>query len=181
LHQGVRVIGSSSLGALRAVELAPFGMIGVGKIFEWFRDGVLEDDDEVALAHESPDRNYRPISEALVNIRATLANAAHGGALSLEVASEIVRLEKVRFYPSRTLDGLAVAADAAHLSCDWDALAHWLATGRVNQKRADALTALKVAAEPNDRAMAHAAEGRPAFDFAYTDAWHEFVTRQARG
>src|SRR4051812_16437362 len=39
LHSGVEVLGAASMGALRAVELAPFGMRGVGKIFELFRDG----------------------------------------------------------------------------------------------------------------------------------------------
>ena len=51
MAEGVHVFGASSMGALRAAELSVFGMVGVGKIFEAFRDGVLEDDDEVAVAH----------------------------------------------------------------------------------------------------------------------------------
>ena len=39
------------MGALRAAELHAFGMRGVGRIFEAFRDGELEDDDEVAVVH----------------------------------------------------------------------------------------------------------------------------------
>ena len=34
LDAGVRVIGAASLGALRAAELAPLGMTGVGRVFE---------------------------------------------------------------------------------------------------------------------------------------------------
>ena len=49
LDAGVRVIGASSLGALRAVELAPFGRDGAGKVFEAYRSGTLDGDDEVAL------------------------------------------------------------------------------------------------------------------------------------
>ncbi len=45
----IRVFGSSSLGALRAVELNKFGMKGVGKIFEIFRKGIIDSDDEVAV------------------------------------------------------------------------------------------------------------------------------------
>ena len=47
LRCGVRVYGSSSMGALRAVELEPYGMIGYGEIFEhikrtpYFRDDYL--------------------------------------------------------------------------------------------------------------------------------------------
>ena len=39
--QGVHVFGAASMGALRAAELAPFGMQGVGRIFEAYRDGSL--------------------------------------------------------------------------------------------------------------------------------------------
>ncbi len=51
MSEGVPVFGSASMGALRAAELHVFGMRGVGKIFEAFRDGALEDDDEVAVVH----------------------------------------------------------------------------------------------------------------------------------
>src|SRR5262249_44516336 len=51
MERGIRVFGSASMGALRAAELASFGMEGVGAIFAAYRDGVLEDDDEVAVAH----------------------------------------------------------------------------------------------------------------------------------
>src|SRR5512132_542369 len=49
MAQGIHVFGSSSMGALRAAELHAFGMIGIGAIFEAYRDGELEDDDEVAV------------------------------------------------------------------------------------------------------------------------------------
>src|SRR4051812_27007288 len=38
LDNGVTVIGASSMGALRAAELHPHGMIGEGLIYEWYRD-----------------------------------------------------------------------------------------------------------------------------------------------
>src|SRR5882724_8097950 len=47
LDRGIAVFGSSSMGALRAAELDSFGMTGVGAIYQAFRDGQLEDDDEV--------------------------------------------------------------------------------------------------------------------------------------
>ena len=39
ISQGIPVFGSASMGALRAAELHAFGMRGVGRIFEAFRDG----------------------------------------------------------------------------------------------------------------------------------------------
>src|ERR1700687_1751155 len=79
MSQGIHVFGSASMGALRAAELAAFGMTGVGAIFEAYRDGLLEDDDEVAVAHGLAEDGYRPLSEAMVNIRATLAAAEAAG------------------------------------------------------------------------------------------------------
>ena len=51
MDEGIRVVGAASMGALRAAELHLFGMIGRGTIFEWYRDGIIEGDDEVALLH----------------------------------------------------------------------------------------------------------------------------------
>ena len=53
MANGVHVFGAASMGALRAAELHTFGMVGVGTIFESFRDGLLIRDDEVAVAHAS--------------------------------------------------------------------------------------------------------------------------------
>ena len=82
LSQGIAVFGSSSMGALRAAELHSFGMRGVGRIFEWFRDGVLEDDDEVAVVHGPAELGFAGASEPMVNVRATLARAVAEGVIT---------------------------------------------------------------------------------------------------
>ena len=81
LAHGTRVLGAASLGALRAAECAPFGMEGVGAIFARARDGDLEDDHELALAYAPRALDYAPLSEPLVNVRATLAAAEAAGVL----------------------------------------------------------------------------------------------------
>ncbi|HEX6902307.1 MAG TPA: TfuA-like protein [Thermoanaerobaculia bacterium] len=81
LDAGVRVIGAASLGALRAVELGPWGMIGVGRVFEAYRDGELDGDDEVALLHASAEFGYRPMTVALVEVREALRGIAGGDEL----------------------------------------------------------------------------------------------------
>src|SRR5260221_163993 len=85
----VRCIGSASIGALRAFELARFGMRGIGGVYEDFRDGVLQDDDEVAVLHGPAELGYPPVTEAMVNIRATLAAAARDGVLKPELAAAL--------------------------------------------------------------------------------------------
>ena len=84
MSQGIHVFGAASTGALRAAELAPYGMVGVGAIFEAFRTGVLEDDDEVAVVHGAEDTGYRSLSEAMVNVRATLGHAEAAGLIPRE-------------------------------------------------------------------------------------------------
>src|SRR5215813_12803310 len=81
MHEGVHVFGSASMGALRAAELHEFGMRGIGDIFAAFRDGRLEDDDEVAVLHGPAEAGFRPSTEAMVNVRATLDAAEAAGVL----------------------------------------------------------------------------------------------------
>ena len=139
MSRGVRVYGAASMGALRAAELAPFGMIGVGKIFEAFRAGVLEADDEVAVRHASAEEGYRPTSEALVDMRATLEAATATGVISTEVQSTLVQLASRLHYPDRIYPRLL--AEALRSGVDAHVvggLERWLPTGRISQKAIDA-------------------------------------------
>ena len=76
MARGIHVFGAASMGALRAAELDAFGMEGVGAIYEAFRDGYLEDDDEVAVSHGPMEVGYPVLCEAMVNIRRTFSDAA---------------------------------------------------------------------------------------------------------
>jgi hypothetical protein len=102
LHRGVRVYGAASLGALRAAELTGFGMVGVGRVYEAFRSGELEDDDEVAIAHAGAEDGYRPGSAAMVDIRATVAAAVRDGEIDAGKADRIVKGAKARHFADRT-------------------------------------------------------------------------------
>jgi len=72
LSRGIRVIGSSGVGALRGAELHPFGMEGVGEIFRLYREGLLERDDAVGAPFQRTPQGYVRFAEPLVNILATL-------------------------------------------------------------------------------------------------------------
>src|SRR5262249_14206566 len=101
MAQGVPVYGASSMGALRAAELHAFGMIGVGQIFAAYRAGVLEDDDEVAVAHASAEHDFFAHSDPMVNIREGLRQASARGLLSTASAATLLDYAKGRFYPDR--------------------------------------------------------------------------------
>jgi hypothetical protein len=76
LALGTRVIGGASLGALRAVELEPFGMEGIGAIFHGYRSGLLVRDDAVMLVHAPEELGHAPLSVPLVDAEYTLIGAA---------------------------------------------------------------------------------------------------------
>jgi hypothetical protein len=61
LLEGIVCIGAASMGALRAAEMHRYGMIGVGRIFERYRDGE-EDDSLVAMTFDP--ESFRPLTHA---------------------------------------------------------------------------------------------------------------------
>ncbi|KKH94373.1 TfuA domain protein core [Methanosarcina sp. 1.H.T.1A.1] len=104
LNAGVKVVGGASMGALRASELDTHGMTGVGKVYEWYRDGVIESDDEVAVS-TNPD-TFEPISVPLVNIRETLKAALATGLISEKEHDGLLELAINTYYPDRSYLGL---------------------------------------------------------------------------
>ena len=143
MAEGIHVFGSASMGALRAAELHPFGMYGTGRIFEAYRDGELEDDDEVAVIHGPAETGYLALSEAMVNIRETLAAAGRKGVITDTTSDALVRVAKELFYHDRTFERLLErAADHSMPPQELAALRAWLPQGRVDQKREDALAML---------------------------------------
>jgi hypothetical protein len=140
MARGVHVYGSASIGALRAVELYTFGMTGVGCVFAAYRDGILIDDDEVAVLHGPEELGYPAVTEAMVNIRATLDKAVATGVLDHWLSSRVTEIGKTLFYKERSWDMILRLAAASGLSpIALDDLAAWLPSGRVDQKRIDAL------------------------------------------
>jgi hypothetical protein len=144
MTQGIHVYGSASMGALRAAELAPFGMEGVGQVFEAYRDGLLEDDDEVAVTHGPAETGYRCLSVAMVNIRRTLGQAEAEGVVSALTRAALEHLAKSLFYPERSYTSILRAAAARGFpATELRALENWLPGGQINQKRKDALAMLR--------------------------------------
>ncbi len=144
MAQGIWVIGASSMGALRAAECRRYGMIGVGQVFEGFASGEIEDDDEVALSHLTAEFDYRPVTEAMVNIRASLAAAATAGVISKTEADALIDCQKSRWFMERR--PLESVTDAVNqLGFDQprsEALQSFLRDSWVDVKAADARLAL---------------------------------------
>jgi len=104
MRKNTVVIGSASLGALRAVELEKFGMIGVGKIFELYKNGIVNADDEVAVTFTEEPQSLQ--SEAMIDIRFNLFIAKRKGIID-EITKKIVaRVAKSVYFPYRNYEDI---------------------------------------------------------------------------
>ena len=103
-RKNIELIGASSLGALRAVELEKFGMKGIGKIFQLFKNGILNADDEVAVTFVR-DKNILQ-SEALIDIRFNLFLAYKKGIIAKQTKKRFVRIAKNIYFPFRNYDDI---------------------------------------------------------------------------
>ena len=97
IGSGVAVYGAASMGALRAAEVP--GVIGVGRVFEMYRTGVIERDDEVAVMVH-PD-THEALTEPLVNVRFAVERLVRTGTLRREDGAEIVEAAKALHYTDR--------------------------------------------------------------------------------
>lgn len=176
MTQGIHVFGSASMGALRAAELAPFGMRGVGQIFANYQSGVLEDDDEVALVHGSAETNYAALSEPMVNIRFTLEKAEAEGVLTSATRITLEQIAKSLFYSERLYPLiLRLATEWGLPANELTAFSQWLPIGRVDQKREDAIAMLR---EMRSYLSTNVEPNQASFMFEHTELWEQ-MQRQA--
>jgi hypothetical protein len=141
LQSGVRVIGASSMGALRAAELDVLGMEGVGVIYGLYRDGVLTSDDEVALVYDPV--TGTALSEPLINIRCTLKKAEKEGVIGHESADVLLDTAASLYFPDRVWDRIFEDAESRLPAGVIREMTIFIGIHAVDQKRQDAIAALK--------------------------------------
>ncbi len=170
IEQGVRMFGAASMGALRAAECAPFGMVPIGVVAERYVTAQNTDDADVAQIHGPAELGCPPLSEALVNIEATLEAASSAGALSSTEDRRLRSSAKELFFKDRTLQ--RIVARAGFSGSQADALivtlkAHWR---DIKREDATALVA-RMQCEPQTRSMSPRA-----WVFHQPSAWRRFIT-----
>ncbi len=165
--RGIVVLGAASMGALRAVELANHGMEGIGTVYQWYRDGVIEDDDEVALLHGPAETGYIPLSEPMVNVRATCAAACRQKILDPVEVERIAGAAKAIHFRDRTLTRVLSLFSGTQQAEAYKAC-------RVNLKQQDALELLAIASQIL-QTPARATADRPRF--VETELWLQAVSR----
>jgi hypothetical protein len=111
LGEGMDVIGASSMGALRAAELASFGMRGFGRIFQAYQDGEYDRDDDVVLAH-GPAPQYQAHSIPTANFQWALSRARTITRSSFD-ESKAVAAVRALHYSDRTARNITSAVEDA--------------------------------------------------------------------
>src|SRR5262249_7890155 len=93
--------------------------------------------------HGPEELGYPPITEAMVNIRATLASAQVGKVISAATSGFVTGLAKTVLYKERAWDTVLAAAATDCPEVELQRLRAWLPHGRMDQKRVDALAMLE--------------------------------------
>ncbi|MDY0266345.1 MAG: TfuA-related McrA-glycine thioamidation protein [Methanimicrococcus sp.] len=142
LKKGIQVWGASSMGALRASETDTFGMVGFGKVYELYKTGIVESDDEVAVACD-PFTN-EAITDAFVNIRETIQKAISDSVLNPDDGNLLLETAKEMYYPDRTYDFLIekIKKTDAINPDSIDRFEKWVFENAVDIKKEDAIGVL---------------------------------------
>ncbi len=141
VKKGVRVVGASSMGALRAAEMDTLGMVGIGEVYRMYKSGELVSDDEVALVFD-PETGLS-LSEPLVNIRFTFRAAEQEGIISAAEHAALLAAARSVFYPQRTYPKIVSSACNSLDAGTKERFLGWVQEHAVDRKRLDAIEALE--------------------------------------
>jgi len=178
MTRGVHVYGAASMGALRAAELDGYGMVGVGAIYEGYRSGALERDDEVAITHAEAAAGYKRLSVALADIRATVRAAVEAGVVSASDAGAVLDAAERRHYSERRWPLILADATVRCKSGDLEPFVHWLPHGERSQKADDARAMLTLMRQQLAENVAPLSVG---YEFEHTYFWNEACRQNGRG
>jgi Uncharacterized conserved protein len=104
IEAGAKIYGGSSMGALRAAEAYPLGMTGIGTIYKWYRDEIIDSDDEVAVAFDPV--TLKSLSIPLVNLRATLERVQALNLVDKKTSDGILQAGIDLPFPHRTYENI---------------------------------------------------------------------------
>ena len=119
-------------------------MYGIGEVYRQYADGLLTDDDEVALAHGPMESSYSKSSEPMVNLRATFARAREASVIDECDELLIVATAKELHFPERVFPTIFERAAKEGVSREVLAgLDRFVKTGYVDVKAQDAVLLLQ--------------------------------------
>lgn len=150
--RGIRVMGASSLGALRAVELHAHGVEGVGWVYEQVRDRNITADDELVARLDPRTGSAQTIF--VVNLRYAMTELAGSGEVTTALADATISAVTARHFEDRTPHAVVDLAVSHGMT---PATAQRLLDPRFDIKAADARRALDASrhADVNPRSQRH--------------------------
>ena len=139
IKKNILVLGAASLGALRAVELEKYGMIGIGKIFELYKKNKIAADDEVAVTFTEETQHIQ--SEAMIDIRYNLFIALRKGVIDENAKRAAVRVAKSMYFPDRNYEDIIDETKRRHpsLSDYLESFRSYISKNRQSLKEQDAI------------------------------------------
>jgi hypothetical protein len=141
-HQGVVLAGAASLGALRAVELEKFGMVGIGRVFELYKAGKVSADDEVAVTFADGDFHLQ--SEAMIDIRYNLHLAHKKSVIGEQTKKAIAKVAKGIYFPHRNYADIIEETRRRYPQLhDVEAFGDYISKNRKSLKEMDAIKLVK--------------------------------------
>ncbi|MFF7403017.1 TfuA-like protein [Streptomyces murinus] len=166
IDRDVILVGAASIGALRAVELESHGMIGVGQVFRWYREGIFDGDDAVSVAH-GDSGSLVGLNIPLVNLYSAMIIAHAEEVIDAEQMRHLLELFEAVYYPLRSAEHVVSIAGENGAS----RFAKWFRSwwekdpARFDQKRRDSLAAIAhaeaLATSPSSRrAVGERTDGR---------------------
>ena len=143
-NKNFRVVGGASIGALRAVELEKFGMVGIGKVFELFKSGTTNADDEVAVTFH-PGDGVSIQSEAMIDIRFNLFIAHKKNIITKRTKHIIAKTAKSIYFPYRNYSNVIeeTRTKFPELSRELDSFSSYINHHRLSLKEIDAIKVIK--------------------------------------
>jgi hypothetical protein len=139
IKKNMLVLGAASLGALRAVELEKYGMIGIGKIFELYKNNKIDADDEVAVTFTEDTQLIQ--SEAMIDIRYNLFIALKKGVIDENTKRAAVKVAKSIYFPNRNYEDIIDETKRIHpsLSDYLESFRSYISKNRQSLKEQDAI------------------------------------------
>lgn len=141
MAQGITVLGAASMGAIRAAELHPFGMIGVGAIYRWYRRWALAPDDAVAIQCGPYETGYIKLTDSLIDVQASISNLSRKGLINRRERLGILAKARETHFRKRQFKNILFESGFPEDRIN-DCLKHG-----IEMKRSDAIKALRYGVE----------------------------------
>jgi ribosomal protein S12 methylthiotransferase accessory factor len=110
ISRGVTIYGAGSMGALRASEIPK--MIGVGRIYDMYKSGEIERDDEVALLFLPG--TFQPMTVPMINLRYGVERLVRSTTLSREDGIALIEACQKLHFKERTYKTIINNSSLAH-------------------------------------------------------------------